>query len=217
MNNTQVTVGIHVSKLKLDVALLAHGEIQNKVVENDLAGFRWLRTWLTRREVSVAGLPVCMQATGPYSEAAALALTAMGMVVSDVDPASVQAFAGAAPAADCAARLDAVLLARFCAATHPAPWVPPPAAFRTLRAWLAQLHALRAVRLREAQRQFGHEQAGQQALAQHVRDSIACLDAQLRLLEKDIDTHLHRHPALARNIELARRAPAGADGAGLPH
>lgn len=215
MNKTGPAVGIHVSKLKLEVALLAHGEIQNKVVENDLAGYRWLRQWLTRRDVSVAGLAVCMATNEPYSEAAALALTAMGMVVSDVDPARVQAFAAADPAPQEPRRIDAVLLARFCAETRPAPWVPPVAA-RALRTWLAQLHALRTLRLGESQRRLGHLLAGQEALAEHVREGIACLDGQVRQLERDIDAHLHRHPALARNVELARRPGAGA-GASLPH
>lgn len=217
MNKTRPAVGINVSKLKLEVALLAHGEIQNKVVENDLAGFRWLRHWLTRRDVSVAGLAVCMAANGPYSEAAALALTAMGMVVSDVDAARVQAFAAADPAPQQPQqprRIDAVLLARFCAATRPAPWVPPPVAFRALRAWLTQLHALRTIRLGESQRRLGYQLAGQDALAEHVREGIACLDGQVRQLERDIDAHLHRHPALARNVELAKRPAAGAS---LPH
>ncbi|MEC5159748.1 transposase [Janthinobacterium sp. CG_23.3] len=217
MTNTQPAVGIHVSKLKLDVALLARGEIQNKVVENDLAGFRWLRDWLTRHEVSVAGLPVCMEATGPYSEAAALALTAMGMVVSDVDPERVQAFASSAPAPARQSGIDAVLLARFCAETRPAPWVPPPVAFRALRAWLAQLHALRTIRLGESRRRQNYQLAGQEALAEHVRAAIACLDGQVRQLERDIDAHLHRHPALARNVELVKRAPAPAGNACLPH
>lgn len=212
MNHTGPAVGIHVSKLKLEVALLAHGEIQYKVVENDLAGFRWLRRWLDRREVGVAGLAVCMAANGPYSEAAAMALTAMGMAVSDADPARVRAFAGPAQPA----RIDAVLLARFCAATRPAPWVPPPLALRTLHSWLRQLHALRTIRLGESQRRLGYQLAGQEALAEHVHEGIACIDRQVRQLERMIDAHLHRHPALARNVELARRPAAGA-GLHLPH
>ena len=205
------TVGINVSKLKLDVALLSRGEIQNKVVENDLAGFRWLRHWLTKHQVSVAGLKVCMEATGPYSEADALALTAMGMVVSDVDPERVQAFAQVAARGAAEGGRDAALLARFCAATQPAPWVPPPLAYRALQAWLTQLHALRQMRRQEYQRQSGHDAAGQEALAEHVRQGIDCIDGQVRQLERDIDAHLHRHPGLARNVELVKRVPAGAN------
>ncbi|HAT33354.1 MAG TPA: hypothetical protein DCW29_21655 [Janthinobacterium sp.] len=206
MQKSQPTIGINVSKLKLDVALLVRGEIQNKVVENDLAGFRWLRVWLTRRAVDVAGLNVCMQASGPYSEAAALALTAMGMIVSDVDPARVMEFACDASEANW--RSDAVLLARFGAAMRPAPWVPPPTAQRTLQSWLTQLHALRQLRRDEHLRLLGHRQAGQTALADHVEAGIACVDEQLRLLARAIDTYLHRHPALAQGAELVRHAPA---------
>ncbi len=127
----------------------------------------------------------------------------------------MQAFAAAAPGAP--DRGDAVLLARFCAAMRPARWVPPPASAHALQSGLAQLHALRALRLSEAANQCAQRLAGQEALAGHTGRLVALLDGQLRRLERDIDTLLQRHPALARNLELARRAPAAGGAAALRH
>ena len=75
-----------------------------------------------------------MEATGPYSEQAALALVEFGWIVSVVNPARIKGFAQSELARNKTDRADAALLARFCAAMHPIVWTPPSPAYRQLRA-----------------------------------------------------------------------------------
>jgi transposase len=76
----QCWLGIDVAKLKLDVALLsftdkhAKGKLKSKVFANDPAGLRLLAAWLIERGAGPADCHVCIEATGPYSEAPATAL-----------------------------------------------------------------------------------------------------------------------------------------------
>ena len=52
----QAVVGMETSKLQLKAVLLRDGELLCKVLENDMAGYRWLRSWLQKNDVAV---PAC--------------------------------------------------------------------------------------------------------------------------------------------------------------
>ena len=67
-----VFVGIDISKLKLDVARLRVGKVRNKVFSNDRTGFKALAAWLAEDCITAGQAHVCMEATGPYSEALAI-------------------------------------------------------------------------------------------------------------------------------------------------
>lgn len=70
-------VGIDVSKLKLDVCVVDGTNFKStfkyKVVRNTRAGHAELIAWFFQRQLS-SDIPVVLEATGPYSEAAATAL-----------------------------------------------------------------------------------------------------------------------------------------------
>lgn len=112
-------VGIDVSKRKLDCAILLNGKIKSKVVSNDRSGFALLDAWLQERSAAFDSAHLCMEATGPYSEQAALALVDFGWVVSVVNPARIKGFAMSELARNKTDRAYAALLARFCAAMRP--------------------------------------------------------------------------------------------------
>ena len=84
----------------------------------------------------------------------------MGWKVSVVNPARIKGFAQSELARTKTDRADAALLARFCAALRPALWVPPPAAFRQLRAWVDRLQALKDMRQQEMNRIEALEASG---------------------------------------------------------
>lgn len=88
------TVGVDVSKAKLDVALLkAGGKCRSKVFANNEAGFIQLLQWIQANvPLGEAGVQVhvCMEATGSYHEALALFLFDHG--VSVVNPLLVKRF-----------------------------------------------------------------------------------------------------------------------------
>lgn len=181
-------VGIETGKLLLKAVLLSGGEVLCKVLENDLAGYRWLRSWLQRNDVPVMGLRVCLRLNMPYSEAPARALAEMGMLVCDAEPGPLEAYARGCGLPDSAAR-GAVVLAQYCAAARPAPWTPPSPAYVELRLWLRRLQAVRQLRKQEMACLEGHLHAGQIALHQLLRQQIACMDAQIRQYEAAILDH----------------------------
>ena len=108
-----VFVGIDVSKSKLDCAVFINGKIKSKVVSNDQPGFALLDTWLRERGAVSMSAHLCLEATGPYSEQAALALVGFGWMVSVVNPARVKGFSQGELMRNKTDRADAALLARF--------------------------------------------------------------------------------------------------------
>lgn len=199
-------VGIETSKLLLKAVLRSGGDVLCKVLENDVAGCRWLRSWLQKNDVTIMGLRVCMRLDAPYSEAPARMLADMGMLVCDAQPAPLADYLRSQGLPKDAAH-SAVVLAHYCAAARPAPWTPPSPAYVELRLWLRRLHAVRQLRQQEMARLEGHFHAGQIALHQLLRQQIACLDAQIRQHESAIVAHVRRHPDLPRPPELAGSYP----------
>ncbi|KAB0326713.1 hypothetical protein LSO07_25075 [Janthinobacterium sp. PLB04] len=195
-------VGIETSKLQLKAVLLSGGEMLCKVLENDVAGYRWLRSWLQRNDVPVMGLRVCMRLDMPYSEAPARMLADMGMLVCDAQPAQLEEYIRSHGLPGDAAH-SAAVLAHYCQHRRPARWTPPSPAYVELRLWLRRLHAMEGVRRQESARLDAHLQAGQHALHALVRLQVACLDAQIRQHESAILDHVRRHPGLPRPPELA--------------
>src|SRR4051794_7196761 len=71
-------IGIDVSKATLDACLLApDGTAREAPFANDARGHADLIAWADRHAAGAA-LHFCLEATGPYSEAPALALAAAG-------------------------------------------------------------------------------------------------------------------------------------------
>lgn len=197
----QAVVGLETSKLHLKAVLLRDGELLCKVLENDMAGYRWLRSWLQQNGVAVAGLRVCLRLDAPHSDMAARSLALMGMQVCDAPPAELAQFAHGSGLH--AQGMGAVLLAQYAAAGQPPRWTPPSPAYMELRLWLQRLQAVQAVRRQEAARLEGHLQAGQQALHALLIEQIACLDQQIAQHEEVIVAHIRHHPNLDQPPELA--------------
>ena len=140
MNTTRNDVlGIDVSKKKLDLALLINGKLKAKVFDNTSAGHRALVEWLRDSKASLATLHICMEATGVYYEAIATTLHAEGFKVSVVNPACIKGFGSGENIRNKNDEIDAALIARYCAAMNPEPWVAPPLEQRQLRAWTLDL------------------------------------------------------------------------------
>jgi hypothetical protein len=174
------------------------------VVENDMAGYRWLRSWLQNNGVAVSGLRVCMRLDAPHSDIAARSLALMGMQVCDAPPAALEQFARSSGyGAQAGLSQGAALLARYAEAVRSPRWTPPSPAYMELRLWLQRLHAVQAVRRQEAARLDSHLQAGQQALHALLIEQIACLDQQIAQHEQVILAHIRRHPNLDQPPELA--------------
>src|SRR5262249_41208151 len=86
---TAAFVGIDVSKASRDACLLLPaGKARQAAFANDAGGHAALIAWADRHAAG-CDLRFCLEATGPYSEAPALALAEAGRHVSVANPARV--------------------------------------------------------------------------------------------------------------------------------
>lgn len=89
--NTGWWVGVDMAKSKFDVAVLGdRGKIKSHVFDNSVKGFEALIAWLRQRGCDPALTQVCMEATGPYSEAVSTTLCDAGWFVSVVNPSRIK-------------------------------------------------------------------------------------------------------------------------------
>jgi len=207
MNEAEWTVGIDVSKQKLDVALFNRGKIKSKTIGNNLDGYRSLVIWLAGKGAVPESSHICLEATGTYSEAVATFLSDAGWLVSVVNPARVKGFAQSELVRNKTDRADAGLLARFCAAMRPAQWMPPSLEWRELRGMVDRLEALKEMRQQELNRAEAYQAGGQGFLVAALEQHVSWLTTQIKQLEADIDDHIGRHPELRRDATLLQSIP----------
>ena len=179
-------LGIDVAKAKLDCALrLPEGKIFHKVVENKPAAFAQLLTFLAKHQAQ--GVHVCMEATGIYWEAVAEFLVAQeGVTVSVMNPAQIKAFAASHLTRTKTDKVDAGLIAAFCAERRPEPWQAPSAAERNLRALVLRLDSVQTMRTQESNRL----DVARERVKDDIREHLQWLDEKIKGLIKDIHQRL---------------------------
>jgi transposase len=197
-------LGIDVSKDKFDVAVQwANGRTQSRVFANSEAGFQRFRVWLER--LGGGQGHACLESTGTYGLALAEFLHGQGHRVSVVNPACVKAFADSELSRAKTDRVDAKLIARFCAAMKPKPWQPPAPEIRQLQGLTRRQESLREMIQQERNR------LAAPALAEPVRASLErtaeMLKRELEQVGREIDDHLDRHPGLQEKRELLCSIP----------
>ena len=195
---TSAIVGIDIAKDTLAVALLVDNHLEQTTVANTSEGTTKLLSWLRKHKVTHAH--ACMEATGTYGEALALALHDAGHTVSVVNPARIAAYAKSHLARNKTDALDAQLIARFCLKEEPPPWTPPAPELRELRALVRHLADLQAMRQAEANRLQG--QTHPDAVRQALEDHLVFLAKQVAQLRTRIDDHIEQHPELRRQRDL---------------
>lgn len=199
-------VGIDVAKSKLDVALLdERGKLKNHVFANDAKGHAALIAWLQQRCDGLAQVRACMEATGPYGEAPAIALADEGIVVSVVNPARVKGFAQSELVRNKTDRADAALLARFGQTMRPEPWVAPAPAVRELRALVDRLHSLKEMHQQETNRL--ESAMNQPSMRASIDSHLQWLQANIKELQRQIDDHIDGNPGLRSDVELITSIP----------
>jgi transposase len=204
---SHAALGIDVAKLKCDVVLLHDGKARHKVCPNTAAGFAELGTWL--RRAGVDRIHACLEATGTYGEALALWLYEQGHVVSVVNPAAIRAYAESRLTRAKTDKVDAELIARFCATEAPPVWTPLPQPIRELQAMVRRLEALQDMERQERNRL----EAG--AVVPTVRRSITAvlkrLDHELVVVRRAIREHFDQHPTLRGQRDLLTSIPGIGD------
>jgi len=199
------SLGVDVSKVKLDVLLLdaGTGKQRNKTVPNTPAGVLTLVKWLQERGVELPQLVVVMEPTGVYHEVAAELLHEAGAAVHLVNPARARAYAvslgqrGKSDAADCRS------LAHMGAQQSLPRWAPPSPSARMLKALLAR----RAALAEDLQRENNRLEKAQAtlvpaAVSESIRQGIGFIEQQIKTLDRQIDDHIDGDDDLKHKRQL---------------
>jgi transposase len=195
-------LGIDVFKAKLDCALrLPSGKLRAKVIPNSGEGFVALLAWLDTQQ---AGQPhVCMEATGVYWEASAQFLVSQGVTVSVVNPVQIKSYGKSCLVRAKTDKVDAKLIANFCAERNPEPWHPPSEAELTLRALVLRLDSLQTMRTQESNRL----DVSREAVRGNIKNHLDWLDNETKALIKAIKNHIDSHPNLKQQRDLLDSVP----------
>lgn len=218
MNATMNYLGIDVSKLKLDCALLRAGtgvpyKRLDKTFSNNEQGIKALLAWLAAKLGGAQDAQpwpqrtqILVEPTGVYHERVALGLSQAGCTVCLVNPARLRSYALAIGVTSKTDRIDSYVLARYGAAEPVTPWQPPSLAAQTLNALLARREALCRDIGREEYRREKSDYAMHTPTT--VKDSIAqtleFLKQQLAALDVKIDAHIDGDATLKENDELLK-------------
>lgn len=192
-----ITVGIDVSKDRLDVAVRPGGEAF--VVARNAGGL----AALTTRLAALAPGLVALEATGGFETIAAAALAAAGLPVVVVNPAQIRAFARALGQRAKTDPIDAAVIAHFAEATAPRPRPLPDEATRLL----ADL----VTRRRQIIAMIGAERQREKRAPARLRKSIArllrALEKELAEVDRDIGDSVRRSPVWRDKEDLLTSVP----------
>jgi len=197
-------LGIDVSKRKFDVALRG-GERTGRshAFANSEAGFEQLVGWLEK--LGVEQVHACLESTGTYGLALAEFLHGRGYVVSVVNPACIKAFAASELKRAKTDRVDAKVIARFCEAMKPTPWVPPAAEVSELQALVRRVESVQQMIQQERNR------LAAPGISEPVRASLArtvsLLGQELARLREQVADHIDQHPELKGRRDLLCSIP----------
>jgi transposase len=195
-------LGIDVSKERFDVALLRGGKYRHKKFTNAGKGFEELTRWLGK--LGVETLHACMESTGIYGEGLAEYLYDQGFSVSVVNPARIKGFAQGELRRSKTDKLDASLIARFCAAMNPSLWEPDPKEMRELRSLARRMEALLNMRQQEQNRL----EVSDDIVKKSIRRHIGYIDKDIDALKDKINSHIERNPELRDKRKLLESIPA---------
>jgi transposase len=197
-----ISVGIDVSKDRLDVAVRPSGEVL--VVERNAAGLERLAAWLKERAPRI----VALEATGGFETVAAASLASAGLPVAVVNPAQIRAFAKAIGQRAKTDPIDAAVIAHFAEATNLEPRPLPDEQTRLLADLVGRRRQIVEMIKAEGQRQ-------QRVTVPRLKKSIArltkALEKELAALNADIDDTVRGSPAWRAKEDLLTSVPGVGD------
>ncbi|MCB0089371.1 MAG: transposase [Caldilineaceae bacterium] len=198
-------LGIDVSKAKIDVALSADNKrFQSGQFKNERSGHKALGQWLQRQKVSE--LHVCLEATGRYGDEVAHYLYEQGYVVSMVNPWRIHAYGQSKLRRNKNDRIDARLIADFCATQQPEPWIPSSAIQRELQELSREISTLKADRQRKRNKlKSGLSSA---KMLHSLERQLDFIEQEIAKLEQEIEQLIDQDSALKQDFELLLSIPA---------
>ncbi|MEL4016453.1 IS110 family RNA-guided transposase [Dryocola clanedunensis] len=202
------TLGIDVSKNKIDICLLAagvNGKKKHKVLTNKPGVAQRVTDWLDAPKYPSDSVTVVLEATGIYHENLAYGLHDAGVKVCMANPHRVREFACGMDILTKNDRADAFVLACYGELKHPDVWVPPSPEVRKLRALLRQRDALKEDVQRTANRlEKAHSTATPREVITSLQRTHSWLSDELERTEKLITDHTDNDPGLKADLELLK-------------
>jgi transposase len=198
----EITVGIDVSKARLDVYV--HPSALVLSVDNNEAGLAELVAQLAAVHPDCIGL----EATGGYEKLAAASLAAAGLPVVVLNPAQVRHYAKAVGSRAKNDSIDARMIALFVAATKPELRALPDAQSALLADLMARRRQLVGMLVAEKNRQ-GRLPPGKVRLS--VARIIAALNAELAMLDTDLGHIIEQSPLWRDKQDLLASVPGIGD------
>jgi len=193
-----ITVGIDVSKDRLDVAVRPSGEVF--AIERNPAGLEQL----TLRLGALSPNLVALEASGGFETVVAAALAAARLPVVVVNPAQIRAFAKAIGQRAKTDPIDAAVIAHFAEATRPEPRPMPDEATRLLADLVARRRQILEMMVAERQRE-------KRVTVPHLRKSIMrllkVLERELTSVDTDINDAVRGSPAWREKEDLLASVP----------
>ena len=185
-----VTVlGIDIAKQRFEATLLVvNSKIKNKSFKNTAEGFELLSLWLEKQ--GIQKVHVCLEATGNYGEDLAIHLHEAGHTVSIVNPARIKGFAQSELVRTKTDKIDAGIIARFCLAMQPEPWIPPSPEVRVLRALVRRADSLIDMRSQEKNR------------ISTAHEFVLYLDQEIEKIRQQIAELIEQNPNLKQKKDL---------------
>lgn len=193
-----ITVGIDVSKDRLDVAVRPGA--QAFAVERNAAGL----DQLAQRLRQLAPQIVALEATGGFETIVAAALAAAELPVVVVNPAQVRAFAKALGQRAKTDPIDAAVIAHFAEATRPQVRQLPDEATRLLADLVARRRQI--IEMIGAERQRGKRMTSRR-LQNSIARLVKALEKELASLDDDINDAVRGSPAWREKEDLLTSVP----------
>ena len=190
-------VGIDVSKERLDVAVL--GEECVWQVANTPEGINEFVKWMVELDPEL----IVVEATGGYQRAVVEALFVAGLAVGVVNPARVRQFARACGLLAKTDKLDGHVLAVFGQRVQPRCYESKSEAGKQLSALLVRRRQLDEILKAEQNRL----RTISQSLKGSVQRIIACLKAEKKALDEQIQQFVAEQDAWQEHTEILKSAP----------
>ncbi|OGI30833.1 MAG: hypothetical protein A2287_02675 [Candidatus Melainabacteria bacterium RIFOXYA12_FULL_32_12] len=196
--------GIDVSKDKLDIALTKDGIniISTATFQNSLSGFQKLFIWVKKRSKGFNCVHFCIEATGIYHEEIAEYLQEQeNVLVSVINPFQSKSFANSRLLRTKNDKVDAALLACYCAISQPRQTVKTSNEIKTLRKLVRYLNTLIAERAKQKTRLHSVKNDD---VANVVKATINFYSQSISQIELKIKEHIKMFSKLKHQVKLLR-------------
>lgn len=207
-----ITVGIDVSKKKLDVLWLKELEnrkVRTKVLRNLPQGYQQLIDWIEKvADCQIQDVQFVMEATGIYHEMLAYALYEAGAQVIVANPAKTKAHAQGLGSRNKTDKKDSFVIAHYGVTMQPQVWKPEPPKIREIKALIARKQAVETDIQREENRlEKAQIRQSSDIVCRSIESMLEVLNEQRNALQSEIDRHIDDDPDLKKDRRLLQSIP----------